>query len=231
MKVDAGKYNKDQKEFQKVIESIYKKYPYGVTLSSEYAHFIDNDILKLLTRLARYKFVARLIKKTDNVLEVGCGSGIGSIFLSQHSKHVTGIDIKTTEIKDARLVNRRKNVSFQVIDLYDLPQSQKFDVVCALDVIEHFSVKDGEKMIAKMSKHVRSNGMLVIGSPSIYSYPHQSQLSRTSHIKCYDQAELVELIGRYFKRILPFSMNDEIVHTGHPKLAWYYFVMGLYKKL
>jgi hypothetical protein len=21
-------------------------------------------------------------------------------------------------------------------------------------------------------------------------------------------------------------MNDEIVHTGHPKLAWYYFVIG-----
>jgi hypothetical protein len=21
-------------------------------------------------------------------------------------------------------------------------------------------------------------------------------------------------------------MNDEIVHTGHPKLAWYYIVLG-----
>jgi hypothetical protein len=31
----------------------------------------------------------------------------------------------------------------------------------------------------------------------------------------------------YFDRTLAFSMNDEIVHTGHPKLAWYYIVLGL----
>jgi hypothetical protein len=22
-------------------------------------------------------------------------------------------------------------------------------------------------------------------------------------------------------------MNDEIVHTGHPKLAWYYIILGV----
>ncbi|OGG09609.1 hypothetical protein A2154_03060 [Candidatus Gottesmanbacteria bacterium RBG_16_43_7] len=231
MKVDPGKYNKNQKAFQSAIEKIYSRYPQGVTLSGEYAYFIDKDILKLLIRFARYKFVARILNETDRVLEVGCGSGIGSIFLSQHAKHVTGIDIKTTEIDDAKKVCLRKNVSFKVVDLYDMPANQKFDVVCALDVIEHFSANEGKKMIAEMAKHVKKFGMLIIGSPSVYSYPYQSRLSRTSHIKCYDQHELVDLIGNFFSRTLAFSMNDEIVHTGHPKLAWYYFVIAMHPKI
>ncbi len=42
--------------------------------------------------LARYKFAAKLLKKTDTVADIGCGHGLGSIFLSKFAKQVTGVN-------------------------------------------------------------------------------------------------------------------------------------------
>ena len=162
---------------------------------------------------------------------MGCGSGVGCIFLAQHSAQVTGIDANSSEIMEARKINRRSNVSFERQDLFQLDPRKKFDVVVALDVIEHMTKQTAHKFLGAMTCHLNPEGMLVIGTPSIHSYKYQGALSQASHIKCYDQDELVDLIDQYCARTLPFSMNDELVHTGHPKMAWYYFILGFMPKL
>lgn len=227
--VDIGSYNYDPQKYQELVDDLYQHYS-GVTLPPEYAFFMERDLLRLLIRLARYKFVARMLKKTDRVLEIGSGSGVGSIFLGQHCAHVTGLEVKTTEVDEARALNRRENVDFIVGDLFDLPAAQRFDTVVALDVIEHMPVEQGHRFVAAMSRLLEPTGMLVIGSPSLYSYPHQSALSQASHVKCYDQVELMQLVETYCHRALPFSMNDEVVHTGYHKMAWYYFVLAFMPK-
>ena len=212
--MDHGQYNKNDELYAKLVKELYRKYPDGVTLPPEYGSFIEGDMLRLLIRLARYKFIAKLIKKTDRVLEVGCGSGLGSIFLSQHCAEVIGLDVKKHEINEAQSYNRRRNVHFEVCDFFDYPESDQFDVVVNMDVIEHMSQEMGRKLIGKISKVVKPSGFFVCGTPSIYSHPYQSPLSQASHVKCYDRDELVTLMEEYFHRTLPFSMNDELVHTG-----------------
>jgi 2-polyprenyl-3-methyl-5-hydroxy-6-metoxy-1,4-benzoquinol methylase len=228
--VDIGTYNKNNKLSKKLVEQWYESYPDGVTLPPEYAHFIEHDVNRFLIRLARYKFAAKMLERSDSVLEVGSGSGLGSIFLSQYCKSVTGIDIKSTEIAEAKRFTRRKNVRFIQKDLFDLDDSQVFDAVVALDVIEHMTARTGKRLIAEMARRIRGNGMVIIGTPSIYSYPYQGKLSQASHVKCYDQDELRSLMSPYFGRIIAFSMNDEVVHTGNPKMSWYYFMIGFGKK-
>lgn len=230
IQVDAGKYNNNQKKYAELITKIYEDYPQGLTLPPEYGYFAEHDLLRMLIRLARYKFVARMVRKTDVVLEVGSGSGLGAIFLAQHAKHVTGLDIKTTEVEEARSYNKRGNVSFIVEDLYDHPRDKTYDVIVALDVIEHFAVRDGKKLIAKMIRHLNPTGMLILGTPSHYSYEYQSALSQASHIKCYTQEELQSLLDGYFSRVLMFGMNDELVHTGNSKMSWYYFAISTHIK-
>ena len=61
-------------ESQRLTEEVYGKYPDGVTLTSEYAELVQDNLLHVLIRLARCKFVTKMLKKTDNVLEVGAGS-------------------------------------------------------------------------------------------------------------------------------------------------------------
>ncbi len=230
MPIDIGKYNNDEQAYRSLVEDLYRRFPDGVTLAPEYAHFVHENMLRFFIRLARYKFVARLLKKTDRVLEVGSGSGLGCIFLGQHAARVTGLDVKTTEVEEARRLNRSANVDFVVDDLFNRAPAPTYDCVVALDVIEHMPVEQGRELVRAMVAQLKPSGMLVIGTPSLHSYPHQGALSQASHVKCYDQAELVELIDGCCARTLPFSMNDELVHTGHPKMAWYYFVLGFVPK-
>ena len=94
--------------------------------------------------------------------------------------------------------------------------------------IEHFNEIDGDVLLQKCAEKVKkSNGMVIIGTPSIYSFPYQSPISQASHIKCYDLDELKQLVGKYFSRVMAFGMNDELVHTGNAKMSWYYFVIGV----
>lgn len=225
-KVDAGIYNKDKDLYSNLVENIYDRYPDGINLPPEYAFFVQNDLLRFLIRLARYKFVARMLKKPDEVLEIGCGSGLGSIFLSQYCSRVVGIDVKTTEIQEAKSLNMRDNVEFRAENLFSLNSSKKWDVIVALDVIEHMPISEGEVFISFVSKLLKKSGMVIIGTPSIYSYQYQGELSKASHVKCYDMQELLNLIDTRFGRTVAFSMNDELVHTGFSKMAWYYFILG-----
>lgn len=217
----------DLDEYEKLINKLYNDNP-PLMLPPEYSSFAKDNMLRFLIRLARYKFVAKILQSADSVLEIGCGSGVGAIFLSQYCSHVHGIDLKEYEINEAKSINRRDNVKFEVRNFFDFPADKKFDTIVNLDVIEHMSESDGEYLISQTVKHLKDTGMFILGTPSIYSYPYQGKLSRASHVKCYDLDELKNIILKYYGRVLAFSMNDEIVHTGHPKMAWYYFVIGFY---
>ena len=217
----------DLARYEDLVKEQHAAFP-SITLPPEYAELLQTNTLQVLIKLARYKFAARLLKKKDDVLEVGSGTGVGAMFLSQHVSRVTGLEIRPHEYEAACAVTSKiKNVEFHLRSLFDYDLSRQHDAVVSLDVIEHFSEADGHKFISRIAQHCNPTGMVIIGTPSIHSYPYQSKYSRAAHIKCYDQHELVSLMDNYFGRTLAFSMNDELVHTGNPKLAWYYLVIGL----
>ena len=216
----------DPVRFEQLLQEQRARFP-SVSLPPEFAELLETNTLQLLIKLARYKFAARLLKAKDNVLEVGSGNGVGTIFLAQHVTRVTGLEIKPRDHEAARSINRRDNVDLRLESVFDHDKSKRYDAVVSLDVIEHFPVEEGRKFVARLAQLCRPDGVVIIGTPSIHSYPYQGKYSQAAHVKCYDQAELVALMDGFFGRTLAFSMNDEIVHTGHPKLAWYYIVVGL----
>jgi 2-polyprenyl-3-methyl-5-hydroxy-6-metoxy-1,4-benzoquinol methylase len=215
--------------YEKLVAEHKEIYP-SITLPSEFAGLFQENTLQLLIKLARYKFAARLLKSTDQVLEVGSGNGVGTIFLGQHVKKVTGLEIREHEFLDAQIINQRKNVDFINQSVFEFFPELQFDAIVSLDVIEHLTESDGEKFVQKLASLCKPDGVVIIGTPSIHSLPYQGAFSQASHIKCYDRYELDNLFGKFFLRTLPFSMNDEVVHTGHPKMAWYYFSLGLLPK-
>lgn len=214
------------KEHNRLVEDLNRRYPDGINLPPEYADAIQNNTLSLLIRLARYKFILRLLKKSDRVLEIGCSTGVGTIFLGQHCRSVVGIDRNKKDIEFARQINKRKNVSFEDIDFFKLHSNRRYDAVVSLDVIEHFNRRQGEKLAVESLKFIKRDGIFIVGTPSVFIRDRQNAFSKAAHVKMYTQEELLEMVQKYYRRAIAFSMNDELVHTGNPKVAWYYFVVA-----
>ena len=82
----------------------------------ELGSFFKDNLLNLTIKLSRYKFASRLIRKTDSVLDVGCGYGLGSMLLSQWANSVTGVDVSKYRIEQCSKINLRENLKFIELD-------------------------------------------------------------------------------------------------------------------
>ena len=185
----------------------------------------------LLFLLARYKFVAKMLSGKNNVLEIGCGDAFGTRIVLQEVDQVSAIDFDPVFVGD---VNRRMEevwrLECKVHDILHGPVSGPFDAAYALDVIEHIPKEREERFMYNITASIESNGILIIGTPSIQSQVYASEGSRQGHVNCKDHKELKKLLLSYFHNTSIFSMNDEVVHTGFYPMAHYLFALGVGKK-
>jgi cyclopropane fatty-acyl-phospholipid synthase-like methyltransferase len=189
--------------------------------------FLQNPLMATV-KLARYKFPARLLSARDRVLDLGCGAGYGSYFYATAAREVVGLDLNPDLPRMAEHL-ARDNLRLVHGDILAPPAeiaSTSFDSIVCLDVIEHFSQDDGRRIIESCSERLTDRGMLILGSPSRCSAAYRSQQSRHVHVHEYEPDEMRELCELYFPRTLLFSMNDEVVHTGFSKMAWFYYVIA-----
>ena len=104
-------------------------------------------------------------RKYAKVLDAGTGIGIMLPFLSQVSEKVKAIDY--TNILDyARAMTKKRgihNVSFEKMDLANLKENEKFDLIICLSVLEH--IEDTEKIFQKFKGILNEKGLLIVGYP------------------------------------------------------------------
>lgn len=188
--------------------------------------FQDNP-LDFFILLARYKFLIRFLKKTDRVIDVGCGHGLGTVFLSKYAKEVIGADVDENLIKKNNSEYKKiSNIKFEKLDLLEDKKSrEKFNVLISLDVIEHFTKEQTEIVAKNYANLIEEDGFAIIGTPNIASKPYASQRRLDSHIHEFTYDEFEELLNRNFKRVFIFSMTDEIVSTTFPKMSWYFMAL------
>ena len=77
----------------------------------------------------------------------------------------------------------------------------------------------------KCKSYLNPNGIFICGVPSIESQLYASEVNKESHINCMEFKELISLANKSFKNVLPFGMNDEIIHTGYRKMCHYNIVV------
>lgn len=102
-----------------------------------------------------YDFVVSLTKEQDNiliknmpnqrnkVLDIGCGSGNKSIFLSTYFKHVVGIDISDSFLKIADHKKNSKgieNITFLNMDAEKMEFDEKFDMIVSRTTFHHLNI-------------------------------------------------------------------------------------------
>lgn len=219
-KIQQSKTNKDQKEtLFRNTEGDLKD-----VLSELEGYSFKENPFDIFLMLARYKFASRFLKNNHKVIDAGCGIGMGSLFLSKFSNHVTGGDYDLDLLKKNKLEYQNyKNISFTFLDLLNLDQSliNKYDVVVSMDVIEHFELKKVKKVTDSFSKLLNKNGFAVIGTPNIASPPFASKRRISVHPHEFSADQFENALRKSFKNVFLFSMTDEIVSTQFPKLSWY----------
>ena len=110
------------------------------------------------------------IKKTDKILDLGCGIGRHAIALAKLGYNVSGLDFSKDLIKIAR-DNAKKagvKVNFFTGDMRNIKIIKKFDVViCLFTTFGYFSKNENIKVLKQISKIIPNDGRVII---DMYDY-------------------------------------------------------------
>lgn len=115
------------------------------------------DISRYIENITVHKeFFEEILKvKPREILEVGCGSGTFSIFLSHLGCSVTAVDKDEQVIRRAKEAskNMNGNIVFKISDAFELPFKDKsFDVSFSQGLIEHFSDSDIVRLLKEQTR-------------------------------------------------------------------------------
>ena len=178
---------------------------------------------KELPKLPYIHEVTRKLKKyqVKKVLDLGCGSGWLSIFISKYGFDVTGVDIAKPAVELGKTWSQEDNakVNFLIGDLLNLPfQEGSFDAVICNSVMEHFRFDQAKVLFEKVHKVLIEKGFLFgcfdqVGSGkgeyfelNDSTHVYTDQMRQGMMLRNYSDQELRELMANF--DILSFDKNN-----------------------
>lgn len=92
-------------------------------------------------------------------LECGCGGGQHTSFVAEYAKHITALDLNTSDI--AKEHNKKfKNITHLENDIATMDLKKQFDIVFSIGVIHHTDNPDAT--VKNMAKHTKSGGRMIV---------------------------------------------------------------------
>jgi len=145
--------------------------------------------------MATYNYSAQYVHG-KKVLDLGCGNGYGTHFLSSCAESVTGVDISKEAVQFSKEHFKAENLNYTVMDATKLEfDSGSFDCVVSFEVLEH--VSDYEKMIGEASRVLKEAGVLILATPNgLYENGRNPY-----HVKDFTDLELRALLQKYFGKV------------------------------
>jgi len=119
-------------------------------------------------KIKRYKHALEMLrlKRSDNVIEIGCGVGYQIPEIANRCKSYVGIDFSKEAIKFCKKI---KNVKLKIADAYKIPfKNNSFDVVIMIDVFHN--LKNSKKVLNEAKRVLKKNGKIVISVANWYSF-------------------------------------------------------------
>jgi 2-polyprenyl-3-methyl-5-hydroxy-6-metoxy-1,4-benzoquinol methylase len=120
---------------------------------------------------AKFRLIERvpMPRKSDRVLDAGCGSGTISHFLSGYAGNVTGIDSNPSAISYARDAFEAPNLHFRLGQFDDLKDDKPFDRIYCIEVIEHLYEHQVADVLDLFHKLMNPGGQLFLTTPNYRS--------------------------------------------------------------
>ncbi len=160
----------------------------------------------------RYQFATSLLS-SKFIGDFACGTGYGSVLLSQNKNTVIGMDINNTVINSiSSQYSQFSSVSFVTQDLLQLNYNLKFDAIVSFETIEHFSEHNIIDLLERFSNSLKNNGLL------FFSVPYIQEASTEAIRMGFHKTFLIDenRIQSWFKSI-PITITDYFYqnYTNH----------------
>lgn len=143
-----------------------------------------NSIKKIISPYLREK------QKLD-VLDAGCGDGfVSSSLFYRMDASITGVDVNLSKELTTNLP--RYHDSFTFNGDYKELGDRKYDIVLALDMLEH-EKNDKELLLMMVKKHLRDDGIFLVIVPA-FNFLFSDYDRFYHHYRRYDRKDLLLLV-------------------------------------
>ena len=152
------------------------------------------------------------LNKSSIVLDLGCGSGRWTKYLSDKVKFIEAVDPSSAVIAASKLLDNEKNIRVSKASVDNIPfDDYSFDFAFSLGVLHH--IPDTEKALMKVVEKVKVNGWVLIYL--YYSLDNRGILYRlifkTSCIPRFFISKMPNKIKHLFCEIIAFTVYVPLI--------------------
>ncbi len=186
-----------------------------------------NEISRIINKLGSGFW--KKIKTADKIADMGCAKGKLLNFLHGEFKKpkeaLYGFDIAKDFIAEAK--KDFNHIYYWNLN-YQKKWPQKFDIIFALDIIEH--LENPQNFLKNISYLMEKGSLFVLSTPNIKSFSHFIQKSQwfgfkdKTHKRLYCRADLFPLLEQEGLRVKKYRT---ISSTGWPFYNWLISSLGL----
>jgi 2-polyprenyl-3-methyl-5-hydroxy-6-metoxy-1,4-benzoquinol methylase len=132
---------------------------------------LDPKTLKTIFKFYNRNFLKFLPSdKEAYILDLGCGEGFLLLWLKYLGyKNIFGIDISEENINIANSMGLNC-VLFNVVNLKNFEPNKKFDLICAIDLLEHITKDRVISFLSSVYEKLNEKGTLIIQTPNMGSF-------------------------------------------------------------
>jgi len=122
----------------------------------------NNFWFKVRNKIIKFFILKYIPDKKCKILDIGCGTGYVSRSIKDMGYSVDCLDIFLEAIKFC--IKRNAGNEYYILNLYDMPFSEHYDLICAFDVIEH--IDDDCKVLKNIHSALKKDGQVLITVPA-----------------------------------------------------------------
>jgi SAM-dependent methyltransferase len=152
----------------------------------------------------------------DSLLDVGCGDGrfLQDLHRRYPDVETLGVDYSARSIALAEGMN--PDLSFEVRDLLEDPPDNTYDVVTAIEVLEHIEPNQCESFVSAIRRTLSETGHLIL------TVPHTNKPVNEKHYQHFDSEDLRGLLAPAFDQVelIPFDKRSLLFEGMKIFLGW-----------
>lgn len=158
------------------------------------------------TMLKRYIFAGRMFCEGKKVFDACCGRGWGTYILSHYARELDAVDYDAELIEQCKAHWDSDKINWKYASVLEpdaFPENH-FEVVTGMEIIEHFTKEDGERLFDNIQRVLKPGGAFVATSyfpDTRHQADNHATLNRPDHHFLWTKNELYQNLGKHFSSV------------------------------